>query len=139
MSAPAPAKYTLYHPRWYRKRVSTWWWLGRWPYLKFILRELSSVAVAWAVALTLVQVYALAQSPHAFARVQHWLESPVMIVINVIAFLFVLFHALTWFALAPAATPVRFNGKRVPDVLIAGPNYVAWLVVSIVVAYFILR
>jgi fumarate reductase subunit C len=139
MGAPAPARYTLYHPRWYRKRVSTWWWLGRWPYLKFILRELSSVAVAWAVALTLLQVYALARGPHAWERVQAWLRSPLLVFIDAVAFLFVLFHSLTWFALAPAATPVRMKGKRVPDALIAGPNYVAWIVVSIVVGYFILR
>ena len=25
--------YTEYHPRWYRRRVSTWWWLARWSYL----------------------------------------------------------------------------------------------------------
>ena len=42
--------YTLYHPRWHRTRVSTYWWLGRRRYFLFILRELSSVFVAWAVA-----------------------------------------------------------------------------------------
>ena len=51
-SNPAP-HYTEYHPRWYRPRVSTYWWLGRWPYLRFILRELSSLAVAFFVVLTL--------------------------------------------------------------------------------------
>ena len=38
----APA-YTEYHPRWYRRRVSTYWWMGRWSYLVFILRELSRI------------------------------------------------------------------------------------------------
>jgi len=36
----------LNHPRWYRKRVSTYWWLQRWEYLRFVLREISSVFVA---------------------------------------------------------------------------------------------
>src|SRR5438132_766531 len=50
MSDTRPSdRYTEYHPRWYRTRVSTWWWLARWPYLKFILREISSVFVAWFV------------------------------------------------------------------------------------------
>jgi fumarate reductase subunit C len=40
------ATYTEYPPKGYRVRMSTYWWLGRWPYLKFILREISSVFVA---------------------------------------------------------------------------------------------
>ena len=44
-SSTTPA-YTEFHPRWYRPKITTYWWLGRWPYVKFILRELSSVAVA---------------------------------------------------------------------------------------------
>ena len=38
---------TEYLPRSYHTRVSTYWWLKRWAYLKFILREASSVFVAW--------------------------------------------------------------------------------------------
>ena len=53
-SAISPV-YTEFHPRWYRPPVSTYWWLGKSAYVKFILRELSSVAVAWTVALVLVQ------------------------------------------------------------------------------------
>ena len=51
--------YTEYHPRWYRTRVSTWWWLKRRPYLAFILRELSSVFVAWSVVFLLLLVAAV--------------------------------------------------------------------------------
>ena len=46
--------YTEYHPRWLRPRMSVYWWLGRWPYVRFILRELSSLAVAWFVLYLLV-------------------------------------------------------------------------------------
>ena len=65
------SSYTPWHPRWYRPRVSTWWWLGSWPYLKFILRELSSIAVGLAVAMTLVQIAALHRGPGAYERFQH--------------------------------------------------------------------
>ena len=34
--------YTEFHPRWYRPRMSTWWWMERGP-TPFVLRELSSV------------------------------------------------------------------------------------------------
>src|SRR5262245_62923839 len=53
--------YTEYHPRWYRPRMSTYWWLGRWSYLVFILRELSSVFVAWSIVYLLMLIRAVSQ------------------------------------------------------------------------------
>ena len=131
--------YTAYHPRWYRPRVSTYWWLWRRAYLKFILRELSSVPVAYFVTLTLVQVHALSDGPQAYADFQRWMTHPVFLTLNAISFLFVLFHTVTWFNLAPTAMAVRIGGRRVPGYLISGPNYLAWLVVSLLVAWYIVR
>ena len=130
---------TAYHPRWYRRRVSTYWWLWRGAYLKFILRELSSVFVAYVVGLILLQLRALSHGPEAYAAFQGWLKTPHIIALNGVSLLFVLFHTITWFNLAPRALVVRMRGKRVPDLLIAGSNYVAWLVVSVAVAWLILR
>jgi fumarate reductase subunit C len=130
--------YTAYHPRWYRPRVSTYWWLWR-GYLKFILRELSSVFVAYFVVLILLQLRALSHGPEAYAAFQAWLKAPHVIALNGISLLFVLFHTITWFNLAPRAMVARVRGKRVPDLVIAGSNYVAWLVVSVAMAWLILR
>jgi fumarate reductase subunit C len=127
------------HPRWYRPRVSTYWWLWRWAYLKFILRELSSVGVAYFVVLLLLQLRALSHGPEAYVAFQQWLKTPHMIALNGISLLFVLFHTMTWFNLAPRAMVVRVHGRRVPDLLIAGTNYAAWLVVSVAVAWLVLR
>lgn len=134
-SSPA---YTEFHPRWYRPRVSTYWWLGKWAYVKFILRELSSVAVAWTVALILYQVWELTRGPGAYARFEHRMASPFMIAINIIAFGFLMFHSITWFNLAPKAMAVRVGGKRVPAVLISGPQYLAWIVISAIVLFIVL-
>ncbi len=134
-----PARYTEYHPRWYRSRVSTWWWLARWPYLRFILREISSVFVAWFVVVLLLQIRALSHGPEAYARFQHWLQHPLVLLLNLVTLFFVVFHAITWFNLAPSAMAVRFRGKRVPDLLIVGANVAAWAAVSLVVARFLVR
>lgn len=138
-TTPAGVAYTEFHPRWYRRRVSTYWWLWRWPYLKFILREISSVFVALFVAMTLLQIRAVAQGPQAYAEFQECLKTPLLIALNGVSFFFVLFHTITWFNLAPRAMAVRVRGKRIPDLLIAAPNYAAWLAVSGVVAWFLLR
>ena len=131
--------YTEYHPRWYRTRVSTYWWMKRRSYLAFILRELSSIFVAYFVVITLLQIHSLSRGSEAYARFEERMRNPLMIVLNAISFLFVLFHTITWFNLAPRAMVVRLRSKRVPEILIAGSNYVAWLVISASVAWFIMR
>ena len=131
--------YTEYHPRWYRQRVSAYWWLGSWPYVRFILRELSSLAVAFFVALTLAQIYALSQSPQIYAELQEWLRQPVVLALNVVVLLFAVFHTLTWFAAAPKAMAVRMRGKRVPEWAVAAPHYAAWMAASAFVTWFLLR
>ena len=42
-------RYEPYHPKWYRKRVPIFWWLENLAYVKFITRELTSLAVGYAV------------------------------------------------------------------------------------------
>jgi fumarate reductase subunit C len=78
--------YTDYHPRWLRQRVSTYWWLGKWPYVKFILRELSSIFVAWFVIYLLLLVRAVSQDQLAYSRFLVFSARPVVLTINVIAF-----------------------------------------------------
>lgn len=132
-------RYTEYPPKGYRVRMSTYWWTHRWAYLKFTLREISSIFVAWFVLETLIQINALIGGPAAYADFQEFMRNPIVIALNVISLFFVLFHVFTWFNLAPKAMAVRLGGKRVPSFLIAGPNYVAWVVVSVVVAWLVLR
>jgi fumarate reductase subunit C len=131
--------YTLYHPRWYRPRVSTYWWLGRWPYLKFILRELSSIAVAWTVVLMLFLIAAIARGPEAYANYLATLKNPLLVIVNIMSLLFILFHTVTWFNLAPHAMVVRVRGRRVPSVMISGPNYALWLALSLAIAWLVMR
>ncbi len=131
--------YTPQHPRWYRRRVSTYWWLWQPQYLKFILRELTSVAVAWSVVVVLLQVHALGKGEAAYAGFQQWLRHPLVMLGNAVAMVFVLFHSVTWFNLAPKAMPVRLGGRRIPDALLALPNYVAWAAVSGLVAWMVLK
>ncbi len=131
--------YTEYHPKWYRARISTYWWLHRARYLRFILRELSSVFVAIWVVITLLQIRALTQGPDAYAQFQGFLRAPLLIALNAVSFLFVLFHTMTWFNAAPQAMVVRVKGERIPGALVVAANYLAWLALSGVVAWLLLR
>ena len=133
-------QYTLYHPRWYRERVSTYWWLRQRGYLKFILREISSVFVAVFVVVTLFQLNALRQGPQAYQHFQQWLRTPLALGINIVSFCFVVFHTITWFNLAPhAIPPIKVGGRKLPAVAIAAPNFVLWLLVSGALVWIVLR
>ena len=46
-----------------------------------------------------------------------------MLALNVVSLFFVVFHAITWFNLAPKAMVVRVGNTRVPGLLIAASNY----------------
>lgn len=133
-----PSAHPDRHPRWLRPRMSTWWWLKRRAHLAFILRELSSVFVAWFVVYFLLLVRAVSDGAAAYEQFLAWSARPVVLGVNVVALLFVTYHAITWFNLAPKAMVVRAGGKRVPAALIAGSNYLAWVVASVGVAWLLL-
>jgi fumarate reductase subunit C len=132
-------QYSRYHPKWYRQPVSVWWWLESWRFTKFVLRELTSVAVGFFALELLFEIRAIASGEKAYQHFLARLENPLLVALNLLAFVFVLYHSVTWFNLTPKAMPVRLRGRRVPDSLIAGANYAAWIVISGTLAWIILR
>ena len=136
---PSTPTYTPYHPRWYRTPVSTYWWMHRWVYFRFVLRELTSFGVAYFCVMTLLFVRALSRGPETFQAFQARLATPLFVCMSFVALVLGLFHTATWFSLSAHAMAVRIGGKRVPGILITGGNYAAWLVVSAILAWFLLR
>ena len=43
--------------RTYRRPVSKWWWVGKRTYFVFVMRELSSIFIAWFVVFLLCLLY----------------------------------------------------------------------------------
>jgi fumarate reductase subunit C len=58
--------------------------------------------------------------------------------LNFVSLLFIVYHAITWFNLAPKAMVVRVGNTRVPGWLIAGSNYLAWAIASALVGWLLL-
>ena len=116
-----------------------WWWVEHRAYLSFVVRELTSVFVGFFAVLSIWQIRALGQGPEAYAMFTDRLRSPLLMVVDGVALLFVLYHAITWFNLAPTAMVVRFGEKQVPDAVIAGLNYLACVVLSAAVTWVLLR
>lgn len=130
--------YTAYHPRWLRRRVSTYWWLEKPAYLAFILREASCVFVAWFVAYLLLLVDAVGGGAAAYAQFLAWSATGPILLLNVVSFLFVVFHAITFFDAAPQAMVVHVGRTRVPGHLVLAGHYTAWAAVSVFVAWLLM-
>ncbi len=119
----------------YLPPMPTFWWLQTRPFIKFMAREMSSFFVAYLVVITLMLVNALINGPEAYEEFQACLASPIMVAISGVGLLFALFHTVTWFNATPRAVVVRIGGKKLPEAMIIGPNYVAWVVISAFVAW----
>ena len=130
--------HTPYHPRWLRRHVSTYWWLEKWSYFRFILREGSCLFVGWFVVYLLMLVNAVSQGPDSYARFIEWSARPWVVWLNVVGFLFIVYHAITFFDAAPQALVVHAGRTRVPERLVLAGHYVAWAVASVFVAWLVL-
>ncbi|OLT01876.1 fumarate reductase [Pseudonocardia sp. CNS-004] len=119
----------------YHQPVPLLWWTRRRSYVVFVLRELSSVAVAWFVVHFLLLVTAVHRGPGAYQEFLDWSARPLILVVNLVALAFVVLHAVTWFNLAPKALVVRVQGQQVPPRMIAAGHFGAWFVVSAIVAW----
>jgi fumarate reductase subunit C len=122
----------------YRQPVARYWWAQRRSYRLFMLREISCVFVAWFVAYLLLLVNAVGAGRDSYLRFLDWSASPVVVWLNVIALIFLVLHAITWFGSAPRAMVVHIRGNRVPARAVLAGHYAAWLVVSAVVAWMVM-
>jgi fumarate reductase subunit C len=123
----------------YRRPVSTWWWTRRRSYFVFVMRELSSIFVAWFVVYLMLFVYAVGRGEAAYQSFLDWASSPWVTLLNVVALGFVLLHMVTWFNLTPQAMAVRVAGRRVPAWQIVAQQYVGLAVVSGFVFWLVTR
>jgi fumarate reductase subunit C len=121
----------------YRRKIPVWWWLRKRTYFVFVMRELSSIFIAWLVLYLLLFVRAVARGPAPYKDFLSWAASPVLVVVNVVALGFVLLHTVTWFQLTPKAMILAVRGRRVPPLAIIGVQYAALAAVSAFIAWLV--
>jgi fumarate reductase subunit C len=115
--------------------LSTFWWLGKGTYFAFILRESSSIFVAWFVAYLLMLVNAVIQGDAAYQEFVAWSATAPVLLLNILSFLFLVYHAVTFFDAAPQAMVVKLGPNKVPGSLILAGHYAGWVAVSVLVIY----
>ena len=114
----------------HHRPVPVLWWVRKRSYFVFVMRELSSIFIAWLVLYLCLFVRAVGQGEEAYEAFLDRAASPWLVALNVVAFGFVVLHTITWFALTPKAMVVAVRGRRVPGVVIIGAQYAVLAVVS---------
>jgi fumarate reductase subunit C len=115
------------------------WWRRNPYFLRYMIREGSSVFLAIYAVILLVGLYRLAQGEAAYEAWRQALTSTPSIVFHWLALLTVGYHAYTWWKVAPKTAPdIRIAGRPLPEMVITGGGLLATIGTSILV-YVIVR
>ena len=126
--------------RLYRKRIPVFWWVHKRTYFMFVMRELSSLFVAWFIGYLLLLLHSVSEGPAAYRDFIDDADAWWLVALNVLGFAFLVLHTITWFHLTPKAmvvqvprhprVPERLRGWTAPAWLIIGSQYAGLVLVS---------
>ena len=120
-------------PNTYR-RPMTGWWLKNPFFIRYMLREGTSVFMAVYSVILLLGLANLAAGEVSYDAWFAGLKSPLSILFHLLALVATIYHTVTWFAVSPKAMPPVYLGKEpVPASAIIGGQYVGFIAVSITV------
>jgi succinate dehydrogenase subunit C len=118
-------------PRPYMRSMRGWW--RRDPFfMRYMLREATAVAVlVYAVILTL-GVVRLAEGENAWNAWLAALRSPWAVLLHLVLFGAMVFHALSWFEIMPKTLPtILIAGRRVSGATITVSGWTATVLASV--------
>jgi fumarate reductase subunit C len=111
------------------------WFFDHPRYLRYMARELTCLFIGAYTLLLVVGLVRLGQGQAAYEAFLLALKSPVSVVFHVLALCFSVYHSITWFNLTPKALPVQIGEEFLPDWVIAGVHYAAWIAVSVAMLF----
>jgi fumarate reductase subunit C len=124
------------YPELSRKRLTSGWWKANRNYTIYMFREWTSLFVA---GYSLLFIYGLSLWMNGSSvDFLNFLKNPAVIGFSLVALIFTMYHAVTWFYLLGAVAPVKIGRSRTKPwqalvlnlVLLVIVSYVAiWLVV----------
>lgn len=116
----------------YVREVPKFRWFFRHPrYLRYMAREVTCFFIGAYTVLMLVGIMRVAEGPAAYAAFLQALQTPAGVAFHVLALAFSAYHSITWFNLTPRALPIQIGERFLPDAVIAGAHYAAWLALTL--------
>ncbi len=97
-------------------RSTSGWWRENPYYLRYMLREFSSVLVALYGLVLLAGLVCLSAGPGTYGAWLEWLRTPWAVGFHAVMVLVFLYHTWSWFEIMPKTLPaIRISGRRVSD------------------------
>ncbi len=115
------------------------WWVRSRAYLLFVVREFTSVFIAAYLVLFLIFLQRIAAGPSSYESYLRWLAQPAVFAFHLIALAAALYHSITWLELTPMTVVIRIRGRRIPGPMIVAANIAAWIAVSALIAWIVVR
>jgi len=112
------------------------WFFDHPRYLRYMARELTCLFIGAYTLLLVVGFARLADGRAAYEAFLAALKGPLGVAFHVLALGFAIYHSVTWFNLTPKALPVQVGEDFLPDWVISGAHYAAWLALSAGMLYF---
>lgn len=110
----------------YVREMKPTWWKNLGFYKFYMLREGTAIPQVWFSIVLLVGLF----NPVGFI---HFLQNPIVLLLNIIALAATLLHAKTWFELAPKAVNIVHKNKQLPADLLVKALWGVTAVVSVII------
>ena len=115
------------------------WWRKNPYFVRYMIREASSVFLAVYTVVLLVGLWRLTQGEAAWDAWRAALTSPGSILFHWSALLTVGYHAYTWWKVAPKTAPdLRVAGQPLPELVITAGGWLATIGASMLI-YLVVR
>lgn len=108
------------------------WWRRDPFFVRYMIGEASSFFVAAYAVVLLWGLWALQQGHNAYDAWLDALRDPLMVLFQLVALVFVSYHAYMWWKVAPKTMPtLRLQGREISQAAISTAGWTAWAVASI--------
>lgn len=117
----------------YVREITPTWWKKSQFYTMYMVREATAIPTVW---FSLVLLYGLVKvnnyGPLGLAEFIHFLQNPLVIVLNIISLAALLYHAKTLFVMTPEALNIIVKNERLNPKVITTALWIITAVVSVV-------
>jgi len=115
----------------YVREVPPTSWYFRHPrYMRYMAREVTCIFIGGYTLMLLVGLWRLTQGRAPYEAFLVALQTPISVVLHVVALAFALYNTVTWFNVTPKALPIQIGEEFVPGGVVAGAHYVVWAALS---------
>jgi fumarate reductase subunit C len=110
------------------------WWRRDPFFVRYMVREVTAVAVLVYAIVLMMGVLRLSQGEAAFNGWLAALRSPGSVLLHIVLLVSMVVHAKSWFEIMPKTMPLMFvGGKRVEGSTITRTGYIVTVVATVIV------